>query len=500
MSVRARIRVLAAAVFALVVCGAWAACPDGDALPLTAKIDGQKIIRADAPRELFGFNVPWREFQDAFFRKEIVRSDLIAFLRPFRGAVYRYPGGTPSNWFEWKNAVGPSSQRGLQHQAHNRYSKVEFGVNELAKFLETVDGRAIITANLVGPYKSLASEDQLAASARDMASILSQAEFFNCQTAQSRCGLFAIELGNEVDRAPHNFSASEYIARAEVLRAAITQIYPNVPMIANGRSAPWDRRAADFKEFNGAIVAAMGRNIAGLAIHPYYDGISVNTALRYVDNYAATAVSANPKARVFVTEHARWPAKPATGPWKANWFQTTSLGGAISTADFLLGLMSRPSVRSANWHALAATGPWQLVAWDRASDALTPSALYWGLRILREAYLDDVIAIDYKPSNTAGYHGHYDQRLIAMRSHDGARHSLLGVNRATKPIALAVEFTGSGGMENAIELRWITGESSDVHNTVQEPNKVSVQHRAEPRGSQKWCIPARSVFALVSAG
>ena len=40
-----------------------------------------------------------------------VEDEAVKWLQAFPGAVYRYPGGTESNYFDWKSAVGPKEQR-----------------------------------------------------------------------------------------------------------------------------------------------------------------------------------------------------------------------------------------------------------------------------------------------------------------------------------------------------------------------------------------------------
>ncbi len=136
------------------------------------------------------------------------------------------------------------------------------------------------------------------------------------------------------------------------------------------------------------------------------------------------------------------PRCPPSGQWKDNWYEATSLGGAISSADFLLGLMPMRAVAAANWHALATVGPWQLVRVDRSSDKLIPSPVYYGMSVLRQAYLDHVVRVDYKPTQDANYSGRYDQRIVAMRSACRRRVSLLAVNRSPHPVTLQVEWAG----------------------------------------------------------
>jgi hypothetical protein len=483
------------AFFAFATCAAQVAaqaCAGPGALAFPIKVADGPALRVQAPQALFGFNVPWRDFQLAFIRGGEVRPEVIDWLKPFAGAVYRYPGGSPSNWFDWNDALGDPASRRPLHADHNRFARVEFGVTEFLQFLEKVDGEALLTGNLIGPYKQFRTAQELQSDGAAFARLISGFPAFKCGGG-SRCRLFAIELGNEVDWEPHAIGAADYVQRAVSFRAGIGTALPNTRYIANGRTAPWDRRAADYRRFNDVVVTGLAGQIAGLAVHPYYDGISVSRALQLVDEFAAVGDRAAPA--VFVTEHARWPAQPLVGEWRQNWYQTTSLGGAISTADFLLGLIERPAVQVANWHALAGIGPWQLFEWDQKSDALTPSALYWGMRLLRESYLDDVLRSEARSARPATYGGGYDQRLVTMRSADGKRLSVLGINRAEAALNVSLEWP-RGTQPRATSMHWIGGASPDTHNTAASPLLV-VPRDAKLTAAEKFiCVPGNSVFAI----
>ncbi|MBV5336468.1 MAG: hypothetical protein J0653_00175, partial [Deltaproteobacteria bacterium] len=94
---------------------------------------------------MFGFNVPWRDFQTYYMRNGVVRDDLYPYLTPFKGAVYRYPGGNPTNNFEWKKTVGSVSVRTAMLADYNNSSVPTFGLDEFGAMLNKVGGRALLT-------------------------------------------------------------------------------------------------------------------------------------------------------------------------------------------------------------------------------------------------------------------------------------------------------------------------------------------------------------------
>jgi alpha-N-arabinofuranosidase len=499
-------RLAAACLLSLGAAAAWPqACEQPDALKLRATVTADQVQRANAPRELFGFNVPWRDFQMGYLQGDgEVRSELIELLKPFKGALYRYPGGTPSNWFDWGDATrGPREKRIALHADYERYAKADFGPDEFARFVQAVDGRAILTLNLMGPYKKPLPATGLKGPSRQFAEVVKSTPGFGCAGGKG-CRVMALELGNELDWEPYKIGAAEYVQRAEAARAEVNDVLPDAVWVAHGRSAPWGLAAEDTAAFNKELARALAPRVQGFAIHPYYDGIDVPSAIGYVRSFGDTWKAVRPDAQVYVTEHARWPAEPPKGSkakWQDNWYQASGLGGAISTADFMLALMPMTYVAAANWHALATQGPWQLVRRDTGSNRLFASPIYWGMRVLRDAYLDDVVKLEYQPTKAARYGGGYDQRLVAMRGADG-RVSVLGINRAQQPMALDIDWAGAKRRASGrAQLRFITAENTSIDNDAAQPRKVEMQTQAASvaadRKRSSWCVPPRSVFSIV---
>lgn len=467
---------------------------------LDVEVDTSKIIRSSAPKELFGFNLPWRDFQRGYVRNGSVRPELISLLIPFKGASYRYPGGSPSNWFEWQKTIGPVGKRPRLHADFDRYAIPEFGLNEFANFVTEVNGRALLTLNLIGPYQKTMSPIDIAKDAADMMTYVQDKTSFGC-AGGAGCRVMAWELGNEVDWSPFNWSARTYIERADAVISAASNPIPEVQWVANGRTSPWDKKARNYQKYNSELSSAFGPRVQSIAIHPYYDGISIPTAVKYVNNYGKTWAKDRKNASIFVTEHARWPSLPATGPWKANWYQATGLGGAIASTDFLLAIMSNPQVASANWHALGVEGPWQLVKWNKQDDLIYPSPVYWGLRVLREAYLDNVVATQYKQPSIISYSGGYDLRMVGMTSKDGKYASLLGINRSSQAYIVRLHWKGELRKGGKGVIRIVSGASLAEDNTNAEPHNILMQSNSSTlqpaRSSSSFCVPPNAIFSVI---
>ena len=476
-------------------------CLESNYESINAEINVNSINRENAPKELFGFNLPWRDFQIGYFRNGEVRGELIELLAPFNGASYRYPGGSPTSSFEWRNSIGPVAQRKPLHADFDRYSIPEFGLNEFTKFVTKVKGRAIITLNLSGPYKKIPlSPDELATDTFEMLQYIKKSSEFACVGGE-KCSLMALELGNELDFHPYNWPASIYIMRSAAVLAKVGTDMPEIKWIANGRTAPWDNKYPDYKKFNNAIASGLADKVQGIAIHPYYDGINIPYASQFVTEFGKSWQIFQPNAQVFVTEHARWPTVPVSGEWKNNWSQVTGLGGAISTADFLLTLMRNRQVAAANWHGLGVFGPFQLIRLDRKRDRLYPSPVYWGMRTIREGYLDHVVSTVYTQPSSISYSGGYDLKLLGMAAIDGKLVSVLGINRNIKPIKINIQWVGGQRKAGLAILKTVTSDTTTDDNTDISPHKIIMKSvdklMPSNRSTSTWCIPGQSVFSIV---
>lgn len=476
-------------------------CSGANVKQIEINVDTAAITRVAVPQEIFGFNVPWRDFQLGYVRDGSIRTDLYPYLMPFKGALYRYPGGSPSNNFEWKKAVGPIRAREAFLADFENFSQANFGVDEFAHFVNKVNGRALLTLNISGPVK--AQETPIAAK-NDAVALLNYIRHsspFKC-IAGTTCPVAGVELGNELDFGAYAWSAQRYAKQALAVVDGVnaTSGLSGINWVAAGRTAPWSFK--DFDVYNETLATRLASKVQGIAIHPYYDGISVPNAMRYVTSFGKTWTAKRNDGSVYVTEHARWPSMPQGGNWKSNWYQATGIGGAISSVDFLMSLISQPIVAAGNWHALGLAGPWQLIRVNDSSDSLYASPVYWGMLAAREAFLDNLVSATYRaPESKPTYAGGYDVKMIGMASADNSAVSIIGVNRNPRPYKIKVIW--SGHMRNSGEgtLRTVSSPDPNADNTDAAQTAItmlkSVQVTPAGRTSSNWCVPAQSVFSIL---
>lgn len=476
-------------------------------------VDPDEIARSSVPTALFGFNIPWMNFQRGYWRNQHVRPEVIEWLKPFSGAVYRYPGGEVSNWFEWHKAVGPVALRDKQHTNFGQYAKAEFGFDEFLDFVKAVNGVPLVTVNLKGTKKDI--WDDKAARTSNVAWVryaiqregaVGSSSLPFCQEGR-KCPVLWWELGNELDWGDGAWTAERYVGRARTVGSEMLAVEPTLKLIAQTSSSPWSKKrffGTTVDEFDRAVGEGLADIAYGYAYHPYYDGMSIPSVNHYMEsaiNGLSVTSSGGPPA-IFITEHARWPDKPAFGDWQVNWGQTGNLGGAISTSDYLLSQMMIPNVRTAMWHALGAWGPWQLFYVNPNSDHIYPNVVYWGLRVLRQGLLDDAIKIRASSPNDSDYHGGYDVRSVFMRKADGSRYSLMTVNRSGKEQKTRLAIPKWAGRSVNARQYYITGNSKGDANVDGVENRVVMQDRTmviqfDMTGQATISLPAFGVSSVI---
>lgn len=475
-------------------------------------VDASKVVKRSVA-ELFGFNIPWINFQRGYWRNGHVRAEIIEWLKPFTGAIYRYPGGEISSWYEWEKAIGKVATRVPQHAKYNQYAVAEFGFDEFLDFVKSVNGVPLVTANLVGTKDRSWSNEQSARSNSEWLKYTISREGLvreaapYCETGK-RCPVRFWELGNELDWGDQGWLPDQYVSRARIVADAMFSVDSSVQLIAQMATAPWSekgpRRGAS-SAFNIAVGRGLSSVVGGYSMHPYYDGLHIPAINRYefqgIDEVSSySGVGSSPK--IFITEHAKWPAKPILADWKNNWPQTGDISGAVSTADFLLSQMLIPNVSAAMWHALGSEGPWQLFYVNLNNDQVYPNVVYWGLRVLRSGVLDDVLQTTTFSTNASGYKGGYDVRAVAMADRARKQYSLLVVNRSGFVREMELSLPQLSRRIVTARYRSVASADANARNSDDRPNRITMSDKSvvatfDHSGRVRFELPPNSVSSFM---
>lgn len=468
-------------------------CPRS-ATVMDVTVNPARVLRPDVPKNTFGFSIDWFQFQNGHVRNGRVRPETVEWLKPFRGAVYRYSGG---NTFEWDKAVRSVSARKPVYANNKGMVPPEFGPEEFFDLMRQLQSKAVVLLNVVGTKNSEFSPSFMVQNNLDYLAWLSK-NGPNCVSG-TNCPISYFELGNEVDWAPVSWTANEYSRRVLPLIKAAKSRYPGIKFAVAGKTAPWNEAGKAREDFDGLLAKELANEIDAVTFHPYYDGRSIPTMQDYIQTQAKKFQAYNTKVKVLITEHGRWPAKPVFGDWQKNWYQASGSGGALASADFLLMLMKEPMVDGAMWHQISVNGPWQLFHMNKSNSTLYPSAVYWSLRTLREGFLTDAIEVTPELVPGRAYPGGYDARLVAMKNNEGAI-SVMGVNRSAKARSIKLKIANTAYKNVPARFMVMQGDMAQRDNTDSDPTRFVMDAASlvySSIGGSAFCVPPNSTFSIV---
>jgi alpha-L-arabinofuranosidase len=406
------------------------------------------VIKALTP-QFFGFNLEWVGFQDDLWDDErgVVKSEVISALTAFPGAVYRYPGGTVANHYEVRAGLGPLAKRPSRKAVDWKPPLVnKFGYGEYSRFLAAVQGTPWVVANLYGN----------SGGEQDDAFVRNQATHWLDAMGKTGPRPYRWELGNELDRSGYHWSPDKYAHRAKLFAETLSASADATPFLVAPLEDYDARKDMPARTYNAKVASSLGGLTSEYAHHLYYDGPPggppIPHRLRQIcQSRSAIKAATGAEPAFWITEHARWPEGKINSPqWKDNWHQTQNLEAALSVSDMVIALSQMPTVKGAFLHSLAGTyGPWPL--FHKVGEELSPSAVYWAMRILRESMQDEVLGTTTMSTRRTSYSGGYDIRASVMANRDRTTHVIWAVNRSAE--SATTKFALDGIAPGKLEIR-----------------------------------------------
>ena len=116
--------------------------------PLVCHVDPTRVGR-DIQRTLFGTNLEWFNNADGIARSDgKVDPEWIKLARDEGISNVRFPGGTLSDYYDWRDGIGPVDQRPVRdHPTDRGRSPNVFGTPELLRFCAAIHAMPLITVN-----------------------------------------------------------------------------------------------------------------------------------------------------------------------------------------------------------------------------------------------------------------------------------------------------------------------------------------------------------------
>jgi alpha-N-arabinofuranosidase len=115
---------------------------------VTCRVDPTKIIRS-LPRTLFGTNIEWFNRANGLIAADgSLHPEWIELARQQGIDNVRFPGGTLSDFYHWRDGIGPVAKRPVrEHPTDAGRSPNVFGTPEFLHFCHAIDARPLITVN-----------------------------------------------------------------------------------------------------------------------------------------------------------------------------------------------------------------------------------------------------------------------------------------------------------------------------------------------------------------
>lgn len=444
--------------------------------PVNSKKDSEPVgkasIRIDAskarrkiPESLYGMNLVWVWDGEGLWddKKKALNEDIVRLTQELRPTLLRFPGGTFSDFYHWRDGIGPHYKRPTtKHLPEGPTSKHNIGTDEALQFADLTGSELMITVNIATGTPKEAVE------------WLRYVNKPNKTSGQPPKVKFW-EIGNEnyyysdtpyLKQAAHN--SKQYARRVLTFAKALKKADPRIKIVAIAQES-FER---DFKPVHSdwipVLLSKAGHVIDYLALHNGYvpglehdNGEDVRTLYRAM--LAAPIQLRESLDRV--TEQIRKVApkhasriKLAITEWAPS-FQIVldgryldhpkTLGSALFVASNLKNYIEHPNVEVANFFKLNGR-LWQNMIGTR-NNKFIAKAPYYAFLMYREHFGSILIETQTEsPSHNTRAAGYVSALknvpyldVVSSLSDDGKQLYIMVVNKHfDQPITAQIEIAG----------------------------------------------------------
>jgi hypothetical protein len=321
-------------------------------------------------------------------------------------------------------------------------------------------------------------------------------------------GILRWELGNELDRDVYQWRPEKYVVRARAVGEALREQDPDIPLVLMMQEYATLAKSEGISdaEYNGMIARELRHLSIEYSKHLYYDGPPGGPPIPFrIGKLCDTLAMLDDdpelrQARLWITEHARWPSPEKGKAWETQWYKTSNLAAAVSVADLMIAATQLPRTDSAFVHSIhGSPGPWPLL--HRLADGrFVGSAVYWALRVLREHLLPEVLPTETRSTNYAGYDGGYDHRVSIMTTPGRERHAVWAVNRLSRPATIELVIPALASSTRRFRRSFVGGKTSEVDNRKDARTVVMQNEETEltfdSDGRSSLDLPPNAVVAI----
>ncbi|MEI7947414.1 MAG: alpha-L-arabinofuranosidase C-terminal domain-containing protein [bacterium] len=403
-----------------------------------------------------------------------LRLDLVQALADLKPAFVRFPGGAIvgglnlGNRIQWKNSIGPVTQRKGTMNLWGYWTSNGLGFHEYLQFCEDIGAAALWVCNPgfsdnyrhaeYAPPEQIREFVQEALDGIEYAIGPADSKWGAQRAANGHPAPFPlryVEIGNEASGQVYR---TNYVQFAEAIRSK----YPAITIISNQRlkDAPVD--VVDDHKY--------GSPASFFKDYRRYDSADRSGPKVYVGEYGCTE-----------------------GVGEGN------LLAALSEAVFLLGLERNSDVVTMSsyapllFHANDIAWPVNLIGFDNSRVVCRSS--YYVQKMLASNRPDVVLPTRVEPEVEPK-----DSELFALAGLDRQKETILLkiVNRAASPRPVMIRLNGSGTLAKAAQVITISHDDPSAENTLDEPDLILPREAVcDISGSEfLQTLPANSLTVL----
>jgi alpha-N-arabinofuranosidase len=406
----------------LVALPAW--CYDAR-VTVDGSVEGRPVNRL-----ILGSNVQWVDRGDEMVdHARKLRSVMVQAAQTLGPTVLRYPGGSQSDVYQWRNGIG--AERGnSSHFFSGAVQTIDFGTDEFLELCRRIGAKPLVTVNVATGLPQDAADW-----VRYVRQIDPAADWW--------------EIGNEPYLKDEKQSAialgpEEFVRRAKPIMEAMRTQAPSIKLGIPLRSDTLGGLpATPYPGFNEKVLREL-RGIDFVSLHDSYAPASFSKSYSDRDMFLALMAAPDQISEDFRATRAQmrallgrtvpiavteWSALFSIGRRTDNYIATTA--GAIFAADFLNMLAQDDEVLMANYWSLS--GNWYFGAIDR-DGKMRPVAnvLAAYAKFFKGSVLPNSLEAPAMPTPQVGYVAARPmvRKLSALAVRDGARITIAIVNRS----------------------------------------------------------------------
>lgn len=222
-------------------------------------------------RRLFGTNLEWFNDGGGLASHDLsLRKKITSLAKKQRVTVMRYPGGTLSDYYNWRDGIGPISARPKRHHpTDSGSSRNLFGSPEFFKFLKDTDAEGLVTVN-VGTGTAKSAAEWVAYSNAPSHALRAKDGF------PDPMNIKLWEIGNEL-YLPGNpgeqkitLTPETYADKYLEFSRAIKAVDPSVTTVAIGVAKSHIGPDTEYPNWSKIVLQKAGKEIDMIAVHNAY--------------------------------------------------------------------------------------------------------------------------------------------------------------------------------------------------------------------------------------